>query len=522
MRPYSVKYSPLQLQDVLRIQPVAQPPGARPPRRSRPGWAGRPCGRRALCAATRGRQPRRARYRRDRRSWTAQISSPVLAFRSSCGHTARSNGHYYRFFDEPVSVRPCRRLNVGTIPNRRVQANLWAITLRSSILADGAVTARDAERIEWDVIVVGTGMGGGTLGLSAGPSGTPGALRRKGTLDTARDTGHDSFGDAGTGRARGYPVHGRPTSTPWPAADARPTRSKTSAGAPPSVSCRSSAAEPADPPRCTGWCASDFSPGTSPLGRTSPTPAIPPCRRPGRSPTSRCGPGTPTPRSCWGSAASPIRCGPKPALNLPAAPPFSTDNQPLVDYLTGRGLHPYHLPMACDYTADCATCQTFLCSQPCKNDAARNGVLARHHRARRPAVDRVPGRAPGSRPHPGPKGDLRAPVRSTGLDGEGGGAGRRRAGNPGAAAQFPVGRLAARAGQRLRHGGPQPDAPSSGSDQIWPAAGLQDHRRQQGDRAQRFLLLRGPEVRDRAVVWRHTADGVADQPPRPASEGATR
>ncbi|MDA2895528.1 GMC family oxidoreductase N-terminal domain-containing protein, partial [Mycolicibacterium sp. BiH015] len=61
-------------------------------------------------------------------------------------------------------------------------------------------------------------------------------------------------------------------------------------------------------------------------------------------------------------------------VSLPAAPPFSRDNQPLVDYLTGRGLHPYHLPMACDYTDDCTTCQTYLCGRSCKNDAARNCV----------------------------------------------------------------------------------------------------------------------------------------------------
>jgi choline dehydrogenase-like flavoprotein len=61
-------------------------------------------------------------------------------------------------------------------------------------------------------------------------------------------------------------------------------------------------------------------------------------------------------------------------VGLPAAPPFSADNQPLVDHLTGRGLHPYHLPMACDYTDGCATCQTYLCPRSCKNDSARNGV----------------------------------------------------------------------------------------------------------------------------------------------------
>ena len=87
-------------------------------------------------------------------------------------------------------------------------------------------------------------------------------------------------------------------------------------------------------------------------------------------------PGTPRPRSCWGFAASPIPCDPEAAeVGLPPAPPFSPDNQPLVDYLAGRGLHPYHLPMACDYTEGCATCQAYLCEKSCKNDAGRNGVL---------------------------------------------------------------------------------------------------------------------------------------------------
>lgn len=72
--------------------------------------------------------------------------------------------------------------------------------------------------------------------------------------------------------------------------------------------------------------------------------------------------------------SDPLRPGAR-ETNLPAAPPFSVDNQPLVDYLTGRGLHPYHLPMACDYTAGCTTCQSYLCHQSCKNDTARNCVL---------------------------------------------------------------------------------------------------------------------------------------------------
>src|SRR5271156_5123489 len=39
------------------------------------------------------------------------------------------------------------------------------------MLADGELTAREAERVVWDVIVVGTGMGGGTLGYRLARSG---------------------------------------------------------------------------------------------------------------------------------------------------------------------------------------------------------------------------------------------------------------------------------------------------------------------------------------------------------------
>ena len=38
-------------------------------------------------------------------------------------------------------------------------------------MADGELTAREAERVVWDVIVVGTGMGGGMLGYSLARSG---------------------------------------------------------------------------------------------------------------------------------------------------------------------------------------------------------------------------------------------------------------------------------------------------------------------------------------------------------------
>src|SRR5262249_7366430 len=43
--------------------------------------------------------------------------------------------------------------------------------LRDSILATGELVPREAEQVVWDVIVVGTGMGGGMLGYSLAKSG---------------------------------------------------------------------------------------------------------------------------------------------------------------------------------------------------------------------------------------------------------------------------------------------------------------------------------------------------------------
>ncbi len=63
-------------------------------------------------------------------------------------------------------------------------------------LADGELNPREAERVVWDVIVVGTGMGGGMLGYRLAQLRPQGAVRREGALDTARDAGNDPRCDA--------------------------------------------------------------------------------------------------------------------------------------------------------------------------------------------------------------------------------------------------------------------------------------------------------------------------------------
>jgi choline dehydrogenase-like flavoprotein len=62
-------------------------------------------------------------------------------------------------------------------------------------------------------------------------------------------------------------------------------------------------------------------------------------------------------------------------------PPLSPANQELHDFLAGKGLHPYRLPSACEFAPGCRGCQGFLCSRGCKNDAGRICVepaLRRH------------------------------------------------------------------------------------------------------------------------------------------------
>ncbi len=52
-------------------------------------------------------------------------------------------------------------------------------------------------------------------------------------------------------------------------------------------------------------------------------------------------------------------------------PPLSAQNAELYAHFAGQGLHPYQLPLACESLPGCACCQGYLCSRSCKNDASR-------------------------------------------------------------------------------------------------------------------------------------------------------
>lgn len=61
--------------------------------------------------------------------------------------------------------------------------------------------------------------------------------------------------------------------------------------------------------------------------------------------------------------------GPRPTLMQP--PPLTPGGRAMGTFLEGRGMHPYRLPMACEFVGGCECCQGFLCPRACKNDSAR-------------------------------------------------------------------------------------------------------------------------------------------------------
>lgn len=65
--------------------------------------------------------------------------------------------------------------------------------------------------------------------------------------------------------------------------------------------------------------------------------------------------------------------GDQSALLPPAT--LSPANAELVDRLRARGLHPYQLPMAAEFVSGCRGCQGFLCHRDCKNDSVRACLL---------------------------------------------------------------------------------------------------------------------------------------------------
>lgn len=242
-------------------------------------------------------------------------------------------------------------------------------------MADGELNARQAERVLWDVIVVGTGMGGGTIGHALARSGRKVLFVEKGrsTLPGTPGTIRSAMPEVAEPQAcRSVDAYfdvlaraGRSTDEIEDISGRSPRRFV------PFLGSGTGGSSSLYGMVCERFFVRDFTPRQH-------------FHDPGESTVPDAWPVTYDQMRPWYAAAEkqfgvrgqrdPLR--PEATeIDRPAAPPFSRDNQPLVDYLIGRGLHPYHLPMACDYTDGCTTCQSYLCHQPCKNDAARNCLV---------------------------------------------------------------------------------------------------------------------------------------------------
>ncbi|BBU20418.1 GMC family oxidoreductase [Mycobacterium xenopi] len=242
-------------------------------------------------------------------------------------------------------------------------------------MAVAELNPREAEHAVWDVIVVGTGMGGGTLGYSLARSGRKVLFLEKGrsTLPGVPGTIRSSFPELAEPRAGRSPAAyydalaraGRSIDEIEDISWRLPRRFL------PLIGSGTGGSSAIYGMVCERFFVRDFTPRQN-------------FRTPGDSTVPEAWPLSYEQLSPWYAAAEKllgVRGQPDPlrpeaaAVDLPPAPPFSTDNQVLVDYLVGRGLHPYHLPMACDYTEGCLTCTGYLCHRSCKRDAARNFLM---------------------------------------------------------------------------------------------------------------------------------------------------
>ncbi|TFW19280.1 GMC oxidoreductase [Duganella callida] len=57
--------------------------------------------------------------------------------------------------------------------------------------------------------------------------------------------------------------------------------------------------------------------------------------------------------------------------HLMPAPPLTPASAELFEFFQRQQLHPYRLPLACEFVEGCSGCQGYLCARECKNDANR-------------------------------------------------------------------------------------------------------------------------------------------------------
>jgi choline dehydrogenase-like flavoprotein len=208
----------------------------------------------------------------------------------------------------------------------------------------------DAQAIEWDAVIVGTGIGGATLGLVLAEAGRRVIFVEKGrdlASDALRGQAPESAIDYGrVSRAEQRELLARAGRAHEELFDVARGRSVL-----PEIGCGSGGSS-----SLYGMVLERFFPADFAAWPVSYQELRPWYEAAERLYRVRGG-------------ADPLRPHEAAALLPPA--PASAGAQQLVEQLQARGLHPYRLHLACESVEGCSVCQGYLCPRECKNDADR-------------------------------------------------------------------------------------------------------------------------------------------------------
>jgi choline dehydrogenase-like flavoprotein len=227
----------------------------------------------------------------------------------------------------------------------------------------------EARRRKWDVIVVGTGMGGATLGLALARSGQQVLFVEKGRDIALPDSWRGKPAEAREGFGRASPSERRE----WLARSGRVSEElhddALGRDVLPEVGSGTGGSSALYGMVLERFFPSDFEPGAA--HRADPDASL--------SSLPEAWPVSIHEMRPWYEAAEqlyrvrgsadPLRPDDGGALLPPA--PVGAAARRLFDRLSSTGLHPYRLHLACEALPGCQACQGYLCARGCKNDADR-------------------------------------------------------------------------------------------------------------------------------------------------------
>lgn len=239
----------------------------------------------------------------------------------------------------------------------------------------------EEETILWDVIVVGTGMGGGTIGYELSRLGRRVLFLEKGIADSARQISgvypEETFDLAELTDAEYADRLARSgRNTDWYLDATRPDKPKTFRPYVGSGVGGSSALYGMVTER---FFREDFQPrGNFAEVGDSTVPEYWPVKYDEMAPWYAKAEQLYRVRG----TADPLRPSDETDSLLPPGP-MTAANAELSGFLSERGLHPYNVHVACEYRTHCQACQAFLCASECKNHAGNVCVVpaVRDHNA---------------------------------------------------------------------------------------------------------------------------------------------